>query len=184
LVPRLVLINGAPGSGKSTLAHLVAHDQPLTLALDVDALKHSLGSWDRDPTEAGLRARRLAIALARENLSHGSDVIVAQYLAQSTFIDQLDALARSLAADFVEIMLVVDPTTLAQRLAARGARPDRPEHHVNNRLVGPDDAGHLTAAIEAVLRQRPRARLVDASGDVARTAARVRAAIESHPEPL
>jgi hypothetical protein len=50
--------------------------------------------------------------------------------------------------------------------------------------VGPDDAGHLTAAIEAILRQRPRARLVDASGDVARTAARVRAAIKSHPEPL
>lgn len=98
----------------------------------------------------------------------------------ATFIEQLEALARSLAAESVEIMLVVDSTTLAQRLAARGARPDRPEHHVNNRWVGPDDAGHLVASIDAVLQQRPHARLVDASKNLGHTIHRVRAAIHSH----
>lgn len=42
---RLVLINGAPGAGKSTLAQALAQDRPMTLALDIDALKHSLGCW-------------------------------------------------------------------------------------------------------------------------------------------
>lgn len=81
-MPRLVLINGAPGSGKSTLAHLLAQDEATTLALDVDALKYALGCWERDPTTAGLRA-------------------------QTRFIDQL---AAHLATDFVEIVLILDPS--------------------------------------------------------------------------
>ena len=83
-----MLINGAPGSGKSTLAHRLAQDEPLTLALDIDTLKHSLGGWDHDPTRAGLRARDLALAVAREHLRLGSTVLVAQYLAQATFTDE------------------------------------------------------------------------------------------------
>lgn len=56
-VTRLVLINGAPGSGKSTIAAALAHDVPMTLALDVDALKHSLGRWDQDTHVSGMHAR-------------------------------------------------------------------------------------------------------------------------------
>jgi predicted kinase len=75
-VARLVLINGAPGSGKSTLAHLLAQDEPLTLALDVDAIKHSLGQWQSATPAAGITARRLAVALAAEHLRQGHDVLV------------------------------------------------------------------------------------------------------------
>ena len=58
---RLVLINGAPGSGKSTLADGLAQDQPMTLALDVDVIKHSLGRWSDDLLASGLHARRLSL---------------------------------------------------------------------------------------------------------------------------
>lgn len=73
---RLVLINGAPGSGKSTLAHRLAQDRPLTLALDVDVLKHSLGRWGDDVRISGLHARRLSLVLVREHLDTGYDVVL------------------------------------------------------------------------------------------------------------
>jgi len=68
------------------LAEALAHDQPLTLALDVDGIKHSLGQWHKDPLASGLHARRLTLALAREQLSAGHDVVVGQYLARTDFI--------------------------------------------------------------------------------------------------
>jgi len=43
---RLLPVNGAPESGKSSLAEALAQDQPMTLALDVDGIKHSPGRWD------------------------------------------------------------------------------------------------------------------------------------------
>ena len=91
---RLVLINGAPGSGKSTLADGVAQNQPMTLALDVDVIKHSLGCWSDDLLASGLHARRLSLALAREQLNAGYDVVLGQYLARTPFIEDLERLAQ------------------------------------------------------------------------------------------
>ena len=68
----------------------------MTLALDVDGIKHSLGRWHEDPLASGLHARRLAIALAREQLSAGYDVVVGQYLARTDFIEDLERLAAEL----------------------------------------------------------------------------------------
>jgi adenylate kinase family enzyme len=68
---QLILINGAPGAGKSTLAALLAEAIPMTLALDIDALKHALGRWEDDSMTSGLQARRLGVAVAREQLAAG-----------------------------------------------------------------------------------------------------------------
>ena len=64
---RLVLINGAPGSGKSTLADGLAQNQPMTLALDVDVIKHSLGRWSDVPSH------RDCTPDASVSLSHASN---------------------------------------------------------------------------------------------------------------
>lgn len=93
-MPRLVLINGAPGTGKSTLAHRLAQRAPLDLALDVDAIKHALGQWDTHTSDAGLQARRLALALASQHLADDHDVYVGQFLARTDFINQLELLDR------------------------------------------------------------------------------------------
>jgi len=102
---RLVLINGAPGSGKSTLAEALGRDQPLTLALDVDGIKHSLGQWGEDLLTSGFHARRLTLAVAREQLSAGYDVVIGQYLARTDFIEDLERLAAELDARFFEFVL-------------------------------------------------------------------------------
>jgi predicted kinase len=166
---RLVLINGAPGSGKSTIASALAQDRPLTLALDVDALKHALGRWDSDTASSGIHARRLSLALAREQLRSGFDVVLGQYLPKTPFIEDLERLADECGAQFYECVLDLDAATLAARLAARTTNPDRPEHQVNNRLVGPDDASELVQSLDSLRVSRPLAIWVDARGSVAVT---------------
>lgn len=161
--PVLLLLNGAPGSGKSTLAALLAVRRPLALALDVDQLKHSLGGWEEDLQAAGLQARRLALALAGRHLADGHDVLIGQYLARPAFLDQLEEVAGTCGARFVEAALVADAGTLAERLAARRAAPDRPEQAANDRHVGPADAAAHVAALAALLEARPHAHRLDAS---------------------
>lgn len=174
---RLVLINGAPGSGKSTLAGALAHDQPFTLALDVDGIKHSLGQWNQDPLASGLHAIRLTLALAREQLSAGYDVVIGQYLARANFIEDLERVASELDARFFEFALDLDSSALAQRLACRASAPPRPEHQVNISLVGPDVADLLVKSLEGLRETRPRAIWVDAHGSLSETLALLRGAL-------
>ena len=179
---RLGLINGAPGSGKSTLAQALAQDTPMTLALDVDGLKHSLGRWDQDPAAAGSHARRLAVALAGEQLRAGLDVVMGQYLARTEFIEELEGLAERHGARFCEFVLNLDAATLARRLAGRAENPDRREHAVNNRLVGPGDAARLVRSLDALRERRPDAVWVDAAGPASATLELLRAGLD-HPGP-
>lgn len=174
---RLVLINGAPGSGKSTLADGLAQDQPMTLALDVDVIKHSLGRWGEDLLASGLHARRLSLALAREQLSAGYDVVLGQYLARTPFIEDLERLAAELDAQFFEFILDLDAPALAERLAGRSSAPSRPEHMANNSLVGPGDADLLVESLEALRETRPGAVRIDARGSMPSTLDLLRAAL-------
>ncbi len=174
---RLVLVNGAPGSGKSTVADRLAQDRPLTLALDVDVIKHALGHWDADLLASGLHARRLALALAREQLVAGHDVVVGQYLARTDFIEDLERLTDEIDVHFSEFVLDLSVPALAERLAARAAAPSRPEHPLNDRLVGPSDAERLVRSLEHLRVVRPRAVWIDAHGSLPATLDRVRAAL-------
>lgn len=180
-MPRLVLINGAPGSGKSTVAATLAQERPLTFALDVDTVKHALGRWDEDALRSGTHARRLSVAMAREQLISGLDIIVGQYLARAPFIEELEGLADECGAQFHEFVLDLDAIALAARLAARVASPDRPEHEVNNRLVSPDDAVELAHTLDWVRQARPNAVWVDARGSLAATARLIRARLGQPP---
>jgi predicted kinase len=174
-----VLINGAPGAGKSTLAGALAHDRHLTLQVDVDAIKHSLGGWQQDTGASGLHARRLALALVAEHLGAGYDVAMGQYLARPDFIEELSALAERHDARFFEFVLELDEAALSERLTLRTDAPDRPEHEVNNRLVGPGDAGDLVASLEALRPLRRRAVWIDARGSLDSVLALLRASLES-----
>ena len=179
---RLVLVNGAPGSGKSMIAQALAQDRSMTLALNIDGLKHSLGRWDEDPSASGLHARRLTLALASEQLRAGFDLVIGQYLARTPFIEDLERLAERHGARFYEFVLDLDAATLAKRLAERAGNPDRLEHAVNNRLVGPDDATALVQAIESLRQSRPRALWVNAAGSLCSTLGILRAALQT-PTP-
>lgn len=168
-MPQLVLINGAPGVGKSTLAQRLAQTRPMTLALDIDAIRYALGGWQEQLPESGLAACRLAAAMASEHLRAGHDVVVSQYLGQVVFIRELESLARSIGADWHEIVLEIDAEKLTTRLQRRHVAPDRAEHTINNGLAGPEDAPSFVDSIGDLLLKRPAAVRIDAGGDADQT---------------
>lgn len=181
--PTLMLLNGAPGSGKSTLAAALAARTPRALALDIDGLKHSLGGWEDDLRASGLQARRLAVALIRQHLGDGHDVILGQYLARTSFLEELEQLAAECGARFIEVALILDEATLAERLSARRRRPDRPEQRANDRHVSPEEAGELIASIEQVLRRRPDARRLEARTERTRLVEELYKVLRGEAEP-
>ena len=174
---KLVLLNGAPGSGKSTLATRWAAEHPMTLALDVDVLKHMLGAWEADQQESGLQARVLALVVIWQHLRSGYDVIVPQFLARPEFADALTELAEERGADYLELLLDVDAGTLAARLAARAEAPDRPEQVVNSAFVSPEDAPALVDAVAKWAAERPVVTRIDASGSVEQALSDLRSTI-------
>ena len=180
---RLVFINGAPGTGKSTVAHALSREDRLAVVVDVDQLKHSLGGWEQDPTASGLHARRLALALADEQLRSGHDVYVGQYAARTEFIEALEDLARRRSASFHEFVLDVDADRLADRLTTRADSPTRPEHEINSRLLAAPDAAELISSLTAVRAARPGAIRIDASGTLEDTVASIRAQLRRANPP-
>ncbi|THV42275.1 AAA family ATPase [Glycomyces buryatensis] len=171
-MPRLILLNGAPATGKSTLAERYLADHPMALNLDIDRLRRWLGRWKDDPGAAGLRARAIALAGARDHLTAGFDVVVPQLLGRTEFIEQLEATAAEAGARFHEIYLEDSVENALRRFAARTEAAADPVH-ADAHVLLPDGEATLRRmheAVEAMKAKRPQAIGVKTiPGDVERT---------------
>lgn len=177
----LVFLTGAPGSGKSTVARLWAGSRPLALVLDLDALRSQLGDWRSDPAAAGMRARRLGLALAREQLASGGDVVVPQFLRRPELIEQFRNLAGETGNRFVLVALVSSPAEAAARFASRAASADPLHRDAAFLQDAPDAVGveELYEGMLAMLHAFPEARYVESvPGDIAATLAAVQTAVD------
>jgi predicted kinase len=156
----LVLINGAPASGKSTLAQMYIDEHPLTLAIDIDVVRAMLGRWLDHPVEAGLTARRMALEMARVQLSVGRDVLVPQFLGKLDFVLELERLCGQVGAEFVELVLLSSPQDTADRFARRSRHPETSAHYDAQALLDRSGgAGELLAMYDRLLEvvaSRPR----------------------------
>jgi predicted kinase len=155
----LVLFNGPPASGKSTLAERFVSEHPLALNLDVDVIRGLLGRWIEQPLEAGLAARRLAIAMITAHLKAGHHVIVPQFLGRVDFIEQLNAAASSSGSAFVEVALMTTREDAIQWFHERSAEPTNQQHVDATALVaqsvGGDPVGGMYDAFRRVVDGRP-----------------------------
>lgn len=183
-----MLINGAPGSGKSTLARRIATDpdatSSLTLVLDIDTVRGMIGRWLETPGDAGLLARKHALAMIGTQLQAGHDVIVPQFLGRLDFIVQLEAAAAAHGVPFIEVALVSSADEATARFRRRSAHPEDQTHRDAAALEsGRDDRiPGMYAAMIAVTAQRPGTRFVATiDGDHDGTYARLLAALGSKP---
>ena len=144
--------------GKSTLARRYVDDRPLTLLVEIDAIRVSIGGWQRHD-ETKLLARSLALAMAEAHLGAGHDVIVPQYLGRTEFITTLGEAARRAGAEFVEALVLADEDAVAHRFRARRAEllEDghlHPETDIADQDIGPAVA-EACAALRRIAEERP-----------------------------
>jgi predicted kinase len=181
-VPDLILLNGPPASGKSTIARRLVATRPLALNLDVDAVRGALGAWISQPHEAGLAARKLAIAMVTTHLQDGYDVIVPQLVARDPFVLELEAVAGQARARFVEVALVAGREDTNRAFETRSASPENQQHRDAQQLVefsgGAAGLAEMYDRLMDFLDSRPNVRRVDViRGDIESTLRLVEAAI-------
>ncbi|MDR2996925.1 MAG: ATP-binding protein, partial [Microbacterium sp.] len=73
-----IFVNGLPGSGKSTYARRFVESRRGWLNLDVDLLRGLLGTASIDFVQAGAEVQPLALAVLREQIGRGGNVIFPQ----------------------------------------------------------------------------------------------------------
>jgi predicted kinase len=178
----LVLLNGPPASGKSTIAGRLITQRPLALNLDIDVIRSLLGDWKARPADAGIAARRLAVAMALGHLAAGNDVIVPQFLARAEFIEQLAETTATAGARFVEIALILSRADAVAAFRRRSAQPATAAHRDAAEAV--NAAGGISALetmyddFMTLLQGREAAQRVEVTiGDIDGTVDRVESAI-------
>ena len=109
--------------------------------------------------------------MARTHLEAGHDVVIPQFLGRPEFIEQLELLAASVEARFIEVALVVDRQRALDAFAERRAAPHGQAHLDAAALVdrsGSDDpVGEMWDRYSRLLATRSAAhRVVVRRGDI------------------
>ncbi len=124
--PKLIIINGSLGIGKSTLTKRYASEHPVTLNLDIDDIWAMLSHWREEKDITAPLSKDMAIEMARISLRNGHDVVVPQILQNSELADRFKQLAADCAADYFEVLLIVDKEAAIRRFIKRGQDQGHP----------------------------------------------------------
>lgn len=166
------MLNGPPGCGKSTLARMYVDQHPLALNLDIDRIRGLIGQWRDDRHTAGLLARAITLAAAHTHLAAGHDVVIPQFLAQPTFLEQVECLAHQLGADFHEIVLLDSKDNALRRFTQRprsATDPHQETHEMLDRIADPEEWSVIYDELMSLVAARPTATVIPTgSGQVQR----------------
>ena len=154
---KLIILNGPCGVGKSTVALEIQKDMPLSLLLDVDALRRSIEGY-REHRKESLRLSYLhAIALTESHLNAGQSVIVEKTVFHDDwFLENLKKAADDHQAAYFEFLLTAEKETVIARAADRGFRPGG--------MLTPERVGEFWDESQAFVVRRPQAIVLDTTG--------------------
>ncbi len=156
---RLIHLNGPPGIGKSTLAARYVDEHPGVLCLDIDQVRSLIGGWRHSFSEAGARARPIALAMAATHLREGLDVVLPQYLGRLDEIAKFEAVAAECSAQFVEVLLTDAKDAAIRRFNRRGVDHVDPWHQQVQEIVeasgGQALLGEMYDRLAVVVAARP-----------------------------
>lgn len=172
------MINGAPGVGKSTLARRYADEHPLSLVIDIDAIRMQLGGW-AELEESRSVARDLAVALANAHLQSGHTVIVPQYIGRPELVERLRQVADGNGTRFVEVILTDDTADIVRRFRERRAEHDRSGATHPESELSEDAIASEIATADAQLR-RDAALVISAAGGPAASLESLHRALAEH----
>ncbi len=140
----MIVINGALAAGKSTLAEKYAEEHPLTLKLDVDAVRRNISHFRDHAEESGTMAKALALGMAKVHLQAGHDVVIAQCYREAKHLEKLEKLAQEQKAEFYEFLLSLSKEESVARFIKRGQKEGHPDG------FRPDGLVNGVAKIESV----------------------------------
>lgn len=148
---------------------------PLSLNLDIDQIRSLIGHWRQDRHAAGLLARAITLAAARTHLAAGHDVVIPQFLAQPTFLEQVERLATELGADFHEIVLIDSKDNALRRFTQRprsATDPHQDTHEVLDRIADPQAWSTIYDELMSLVASRPTATVIPTDAGQAQRAYR------------
>ncbi len=152
--------------GKSTLARWYVDDHPGALNLEIDIVASLVGGWRDDFYGVLAAARNMALAMAEAHLRSGSDVIVPQLETSVDEAARFQNVAERVGADYVEVVLRVEPAEQMKRFAARSTDTELNAHI--GRVVAAEGGAALLRRVnqrlDTYLGQRPSARHLETAG--------------------
>jgi hypothetical protein len=169
----LLLLNGPPGIGKLTVARRLCSGRALSLCLDIDMLRRSLGQWMDHPKQSGALAREMALAAAECHL------VVPQFLGRLAFVERLEQLAVEIGAPFDHVVLMDDEASAALRFLGRVYAANVMDQHREAAAMAGGEEGftEMYGALLAIVEAREVAVVQSAENDVDATLALVQAAV-------
>ncbi|TAK04718.1 hypothetical protein EPO33_01850 [Patescibacteria group bacterium] len=149
----LVIINGPCGVGKSTVASALHQTMPLSLLVDIDAIRRQISGYREHADESNRFSFLLVLAMIDAYMQTGHDVIVEKMMFDETRLDRMIALAKQRNAHVTEVILWASKDVVLKRAADRGYREDG--------LLTPEKCERFWNEMNELKAKRPHATIID-----------------------
>lgn len=150
---QLVIINGPCGVGKSTIASGLHQSIPLSLLVEIDAIRWMISHYNEHAKETSEYSYVTSFAMIDGYLKTGHSVIVEKMMRNGMHLDRMIEIAQANGAHATEIILWARKEFVLARAAERGYRKDS--------LLTPEKCERFWHEIDDLKAERPNAIVID-----------------------
>ncbi len=118
--PKLIILNGPLGSGKTTLARKYIDSHAMTLNVEVDDIKRSMGDYRSNNKLAQQLAREVCFSMIQTHLKSGKDVIFPHGITNSELFERIDIIVDATGSRLIETLIDPSFEEVLKRYIERG----------------------------------------------------------------